>query len=222
MSSLPNSLKNISLFLERLPGIGEKTANRLAFFLLNLPDEDLKEFSENVATLKLKTKLCKKCFNFTENEICDICNDQKRDQTIICVVETVLDLLSFEQGRIYNGVYHVLHGKIDPLNRMGPEDIKIGELISKIRDSFDEIQDKQESKTLEIILATNPDMEGEATAVYIKNKLTGLPSYAKASEGRRVNELKITRLAYGLPMGANLEYADYMTLKKAIEGRNQF
>ena len=204
MSSLPNSLKNISLFLERLPGIGEKTANRLAFFLLNLPDEDLKEFAENVATLKLKTKLCKKCFNFTEDETCEICNDQKRVQSVICVVETVLDLLSFEQGRIYNGVYHVLHGKIDPLNRMGPEDIKIRELISKIKD--------QKSKIKEIILATNPDMEGEATAMYIKSKLTGL----------RVNELKITRLAYGLPMGANLEYADYMTLKKAIEGRNKF
>ena len=122
---------------------------------------------------------------------------------MICVVETVLDLLSFEQGRIYNGVYHVLHGKIDPLNRMGPEDIKIKELIKKIR----EVRGIRE-----IILATNPDMEGEATAMYIKSKLTGL----------RVNELKITRLAYGLPMGANLEYADYMTLKKAIEGRNKF
>lgn len=203
MSSLPNSLKNISLFLERLPGIGEKTANRLTFFLLNLPEEDLKEFAENVSSLKLKTKLCMDCFNFTENEICEICNSKSRDHSVICVVETVLDLLSFEQGRIYNGVYHVLHGKIDPLNRVGPEDIKIGELISKIKD--------QRSKIKEIILATNPDMEGEATAVYIKNKL-------KIENGK----LKISRLAYGLPMGANLEYADYMTLKKAIEGRNKF
>lgn len=203
MSSLPNSLKNISLFLERLPGIGEKTANRLAFFLLNLSEEDLKEFAENVSNLKLKTKLCKNCFNFTEKDLCEICQENKRDQSIICVVETVLDLLSFEQGNIYQGVYHVLHGKIDPLNRVGPDDIKIGELISKIKNS--------KSKIIEIILATNPDMEGEATAVYIKNKL------------RIKNEkLKITRLAYGLPMGANLEYADYMTLKKAIEGRNKF
>ncbi len=207
MSSLPNSLKNISLFLERLPGIGEKTANRLAFFLLNLPEEDLKEFAENVVSLKLKTKLCKNCFNFTENELCEICTDKKRDESIICVVETVLDLLSFEQGRIYNGVYHVLHGKIDPLNRMGPEDIKIKELTSRVKTAF-----AKASTVKEIILATNPDMEGEATAMYIKSKLRGL----------RVNELKITRLAYGLPMGANLEYADYMTLKKAIEGRNQF
>lgn len=210
MSSLPNSLKNISLFLERLPGIGEKTANRLAFFLLNLSEEDLKEFAENISSLKLKTKLCKNCFNFTEKEVCEICDNNERDSSIICVVETVLDLLSFEQGRIYNGVYHVLHGKIDPLNRMGPDDLKINNLELRIKNS--------KIKIKEIILATNPDMEGEATAVYIKNKLETV----KKLTGSRVNELKITRLAYGLPMGANLEYADYMTLKKAIEGRGQF
>lgn len=217
MSSLPTSLKNISLFLERLPGIGEKTANRLSFFLLNLPEEDLKEFAENVGNLKSKTKLCKNCFNFTENELCEICNNKSRDQSVICVVETVLDLLSFEQGRIYNGVYHVLHGKIDPLNRVGPNDLKIKSLELRIKNLKTDIK--------EIILATNPDMEGEATAVYIKNKLiqlTSSPSFARASEGKRVNGLKISRLAYGLPMGANLEYADYMTLKKAIEGRNRF
>jgi len=207
MSSLPNSLKNISLFLERLPGIGEKTANRLAFFLLNLPEEDLKEFANNVSDLKSKTKFCKNCFNFTENEICEICEDDERNHSIICVVETVLDLLSFEQGRIYNGVYHVLHGKIDPLNRVGPDDLKIRNLESRIQNS--------ESKIKEIILATNPDMEGEATAVYIKNKLTEIKKLGNL-------EIKISRLAYGLPMGANLEYADYMTLKKAIEGRNKF
>ena len=210
MSSLPNSLQNISLFLERLPGIGEKTANRLAFFLLNLSEEDLKEFAENVSDLKLKTKLCKNCFNFTEKEICEICDNNERDHSIICVVETVLDLLSFEQGRIYNGVYHVLHGKIDPLNRMGPDDIKIGELISKIKD-LPAGRQGQRSKINEVILATNPDMEGEATAVCINRKI----------KDKRSN-IKVTRLAYGLPMGANLEYADYMTLKKAIEGRNKF
>jgi recombination protein RecR len=214
MSILPNNLKKISLFLERLPGIGEKTANRLAFFLLNLPEEDLKEFAENVADLKSKTKLCRNCFNFTEDDLCEVCCDEKRDQMTICVVETVLDLLSFEQGNIYQGVYHVLHGKIDPLNRVGPEDIKVKELISKIQNSC--LAGRQaKSKIKEIILATNPDMEGEATAIYIKNKLNELTS-------SRVNGLKITRLAYGLPMGANLEYADYMTLKKAIEGRNKF
>ncbi len=203
---LPNNLKNISLFLERFPGIGEKTANRLAFFLLNLPEEDLKEFAKNISDLKLKTKFCKNCFNFTEEELCEICQDKKRDGSIICVVETVLDLLSFEQGRIYSGIYHVLHGKIDPLNRVGPEDIKIGELIKRIREI---------GEVREVILATNPDMEGEATAMYIKNKLIEIKKL-------RNFEIKITRLAYGLPMGANLEYADYMTLKKAIEGRNKF
>ena len=207
MSSLPNSLKNISLFLERLPGIGEKTANRLTFFLLNLPEEDLKEFAENVATLKSKTKLCKNCFNFTEKEVCEICDNNERDHSVICVVETVLDLLSFEQGRIYNGVYHVLHGKIDPLNRMGPDDIKIRGLLERVN----RLTGSRVNGLKEIILATNPDMEGEATAVYISNKL-------KIKNGK----LKISRLAYGLPMGANLEYADYMTLKKAIEGRNKF
>jgi recombination protein RecR len=213
MSSLPNSLKNISLFLERLPGIGEKTANRLAFFLLNLPDEDLKEFANNVSELKSKTKLCKNCFNFTEKEICEICDNKERDHSVICVVETVLDLLSFEQGRIYNGVYHVLHGKIDPLNRVGPGDIKIRELLDRIvGNSFIPFRTK---RIKEIILATNPDMEGEATAVYIKNKLTEIVKLGNP-------EIKISRLAYGLPMGANLEYADYMTLKKAIEGRNNF
>ncbi|MFA6533532.1 MAG: recombination mediator RecR [Patescibacteria group bacterium] len=207
MSSLPNSLKNISLFLERLPGIGEKTANRLAFFLLNLPEEDLKEFAENISSLKSKTKLCKECFNFTENDVCEICENKERDSSVICVVETVLDLLSFEQGRIYNGVYHVLHGKIDPLNRMGPDDIKVKELLERVN----RLTGSRVNELKEIILATNPDMEGEATAVYINNKLKIQNS-----------KLRITRLAYGLPMGANLEYADYMTLKKAIEGRGQF
>ena len=210
LNMLPNNLKNISLFLERLPGIGEKTANRLAFFLLNLPEEDLKEFAENVASLKLKTKLCKNCFNFTEKELCEICQDKMRDQSIVCVVETVLDLLSFEQGRIYNGVYHVLHGKIDPLNRVGPEDIKIRELINRIKTV------SAKAAVKEIILATNPDMEGEATAMFIKNKLNEI------CRDRTMSCPKISRLAYGLPMGANLEYADYMTLKKAIEGRNKF
>lgn len=203
MTSLPNSIKKISLFFERLPGIGEKTANRLAFYLLRLPDEDLKDFGENISTLKDKTKLCKNCFNLTEDDLCDICKDKKRDHTIITVVETVLDLLSFETGNIYDGVYHVLHGKIDPLNHLGPDDIKIKELITKIDTKKDEIK--------EIILATNPDMEGEATAMYIKDRIKS-----------KNDKLKITRLAYGLPIGANLEYADYMTLKKAIEGRNKF
>ncbi|MGB9883072.1 MAG: recombination mediator RecR [Microgenomates group bacterium] len=202
---LPNNLKKIALFLERLPGIGEKTANRLAFFMLKLPDEDLKEFAQNIASLKEKTKLCQRCFNFTENQLCDICADPNRDQSIVTVVETVADLLSFETGKIYNGVYHVLHGKIDPLNRVGPDDIKIAELLKRL---------ESETNINELILATSPDMEGEATAMYIKNKIQDLKPEVK-------KKIKITRLAYGLPIGANLEYADYMTLKKALEGRTK-
>ncbi|MFZ6034821.1 MAG: recombination mediator RecR [Patescibacteria group bacterium] len=206
MSSLPNNLKKIALFLERLPGIGEKTANRLAFYFLRLPEEDLKEFAGNINDLKAKTKMCKICYNLTEEELCPICSDPKRDFGVVTVVETVLDLLSFETGNIYQGVYHLLHGKIDPLNHVSPDDIKIAELINRV---------KKSPEIKEIILATNPDMEGEATAIYIKNKLEELVK----NEGLNV---KVSRLAYGLPIGANLEYADYMTLKKAIEGRNSF
>lgn len=200
MSTLPDSLKKISLFLERLPGIGEKTANRLAFYFLRLPEEDLKDFAENITNLKTRTRLCKKCFNLTEDKLCPICKDGKRDEDTITVVENVLDLLSFETGNIYNGVYHVLHGRIDPLEHIGPNDIKINELIQRV---------KKSKNIKEIILATNPDMEGEATAMYIKEKLK-----------LQNPSLKVTRLAYGLPIGANLEYADYMTLRKAMEGRN--
>lgn len=202
MSSLPSSLKKIALFLERLPGIGEKTANRLAFYFLRLPEDDLKEYAENVASLKSKTKYCTICMNLTEEEICDVCDDSERDKSVITVVEDVLDLLSFESGNIYQGVYHVLHGRIDPLNNIGPEDIYINKLIERV---------KKTDGIHEVVLATNPDMEGEATATYIKEKL-------------RTNnlKLKITRLGYGLPMGANLEYADYMTLRKAIEGRTEY
>lgn len=204
-ANLPSSLKHISLFLERLPGIGEKTANRLAFYLLRLPDQDLKDFSRAVSDLKEKTKRCKICKNLTEDETCSICSDSKRDKSIITVVEDVIDLLSFETGNIYDGVYHVLHGRIDPLNHVGPDDIFIDSLLQRI--SGLEVK--------EVILAMNPDMEGEATAMFIRNKLNEI----KKDTG---HEFAVTRLAYGLPMGGNLEYADYMTLKKSIEGRNSY
>lgn len=203
MYSLPKSLKQISLFLERLPGIGEKTANRLAFYLLRMPEEDLKQFGLAVSQLKTKTKLCSICLNFTEDKLCTICRDKNRNQKIITVVESVLDLVALEQGNIYHGVYHVLHGRIDPLNNIGPNDIYISSLISRVENAKGRIE--------EIILATNPDMEGEATATYIKNQLKN-----------NNPKLKITRLGYGLPIGANLEYADYMTLRKALENRNNY
>ncbi|MBI2051754.1 recombination protein RecR [Candidatus Roizmanbacteria bacterium] len=207
MKSLPQSLKKISHFLQRLPGIGEKTANRMAFYFLRIPEGDLMEFAESVKELKNKTRMCVSCLNLTEeDEICEICNSPQRDTSIITVVEDVLDLLSFEVGNIYQGIYHVLHGKIDPLNNVGPDDIYIEKLLKRV----------QNGRLLkEIILATNLDMEGEATAMYLKHKLQEL-------QKRRKKKFRITRLAYGLPMGANLEYADYMTLKRAIEGRSEY
>lgn len=209
MATLPSSLKQIALFLERLPGIGEKTANRLAMYLLRMPDHELKSFGENIISLKSRTKLCRTCLNLTEGELCGICEDGTRDKSMITVVETVLDLLSFEVGNIYNGTYHVLHGRIDPLNSVGPDDIYISSLLKRVKDA-------PPGQIKEIILATNPDMEGEATAMFIKKRLEEI----KAQEGK--GDIKITRLAYGLPMGANLEYADYGTLGKAIEGRRDY
>lgn len=207
MATLPASLKQVSLFLERLPGIGEKSANRLAFYFLRMPENDLKEFAENISQLKAKTKRCATCLNLTEKNICDICDDEKRDQYVITVIEDVLDLLSFETGNIYEGVYHVLHGKIDPLNHVGPDDIFIDQLIARIQKNGNDVK--------EVILATNPDMEGEATAMYIRNKLQELKRQSNLP-------FTITRLGYGMPIGGNLEYADYMTLRKAIENRNKY
>lgn len=205
MAGLPPRLKQIAFFLQRLPGIGEKTANRLAFYFLRMPEQDLKDFAEHVSSLKSKTKYCSICMNLTEDALCHICADSQRDRKVIIVLEDVIDLLSFETGNIYQGVYHVLHGKIDPLNNIGPEDIYIKKMIERAEDE----------PLKEIILATNLDTEGEATAMYIRNKLLEV----RKKNGKK---FKITRLAYGLPMGANLEYADYMTLKKSIEGRSEF
>jgi len=200
---LPESLKQIALFFERLPGIGEKTANRLALYLLRMPASDLQEFAKKLSELKDKTKRCSVCMNLSEKDICAICSDTRRNRTIVTVIESPLDLLSFEKGRIYSGVYHVLHGRIDPLNNIGPDDIFIEQLLQRL--------EKDKDTVLEVVLATNPDMEGEATAMYIQKKI------------KNQNEkIKITRLAYGLPMGASVEYADYGTLGKAMENRKNF
>jgi len=201
MATLPPNMRLIANFLRRLPGVGEKSANRMAFYLLRLPEADLVEFAHAVSKLKETTKRCKVCKNLTEQETCSICEDSGRNTKVITVVEDVVDLLSFETGDIYEGLYHVLHGKIDPLNNIGPDDIFMESLFTRIKDNPVE----------ELILATNLDMEGEATAVYVKNKVKEISP-----------DTKVTRLAYGLPIGANLEYADYMTLKRAIQGRNEF
>ncbi len=199
---LPRNIKAISAFLERLPGIGSKTASRLAFYMLRMPEGDLKVAAEAIAALKSSTKKCTVCMNLTEDDVCIICSDPARDQTTITVIEDVIDMMSFESGDIYSGLYHVLHGRIDPLNSIGPDDIYIDQLIARL---------KEQPAVVELLLATNLNMEGEATATYVKNKVADVRP-----------DIKVTRLAYGLPIGANLEYADYMTLKRAIEGRRDF
>lgn len=204
MDSLPKALKKIVNFFEGLPGIGPKTAKRLAFYLLRIPQKDLEDFGKTLIEFKKKLHYCPLCFNFTEERFCLICQDAKRDKTTITVVEEVLDLLAIEAAKKYQGVYHVLHGRIDPLNYIGPEDIYINNLLKRI-----------DKNTKEIILATNPNMEGEATAIYIKKKLLEIKE-------KHHFTFKITRLAYGLPLGADIEYADYLTLQKALEGRQNY
>lgn len=202
--TIPKSLSRTIDFFEKLPSVGPKTAKRLAFYLLRMPQSDLEEAAENIAKLKKTTLYCQICRNLTESTECVICADPKRVKSTIVVVEDVLDLLSFETGDQYQGVYHVLHGRIDPMNYISPDDIFIAQLIDRVKNDKGVIK--------EIVLATNPNMEGEATAMYIKKKLEEL----------RKSDLKITRLAYGLPIGADLEYADYMTLQRAMEGRREF
>lgn len=207
---LPKSLRQVADFLQRFPGIGEKSAQRLAFYLLRMPEEDLKNFASHVSELKTKTKRCCVCMNLTEEEVCGICDDTGRDSSKITVVEDVMDLLSLETGRIYDGLYHVLHGRIDPLNHVGPDDIFLSELFTRVTPRTN--GKKHPQVVTEVILATNPDMEGEATAMYIRNRLQEL-------EKEHGFTLTVTRLGYGMPMGGNLEYADYMTLSKALENR---
>ncbi len=232
MNSLPKPLQKTIDFFEKLPGIGPKTAKRLAFYLLRIPQNELEEFSKTLVELKNKSHYCQICLNLTEEKICSICNDSGRNKNIITVVEDVLDLLSVETGRKYNGVYHVLHGRIDPLNYIGPDDIFINHLLKRVKtalikptrldslkpDSQTSVVKNTQGRTAavkEIILATNPNMEGEATAMYIKKRLEEIKKQNKLN-------FKITRLAYGLPIGADLEYADYMTLQRSMEGRTEY
>ncbi len=187
---------------ESLPGIGPKTAQRLAYYLLRLPQDKLDRFAMAVGGVKKETKICQRCFNVDETNPCRICDDQMRNQRVVCVVETPLDLLALERSDSFKGVYHVLHGLINPLGNVGPSDIYLPQLLNRI--SREEIE--------EIILATNPSMEGEATAMYITNKIRELKKDAN---------LKITRIGRGLPTGADLEYADELTLNRAMEGRRE-
>lgn len=196
-SSSIHLLKLIEHF-ERLPGIGKKSAIRLAYHVLKMPKELAKSFAESILEAQSNIHYCSICYTFTDKEICNICSDSNRDTSVICVVEDSKDIEAIEKTHEFNGVYHVLHGVISPLNGVGPDDIRILELINRIKSS----------DVKEIIMATNPTVEGEATSMYISKLLKNL-------------DIKTTRLAYGIPIGATLEYADEMTLSRAILGRNE-
>ena len=198
MSFFPASLENLIDKFAALPGIGRKSAQRLAFYLLSQSEDEAKSFAEAIIEAKSSVHCCKVCKNLTEGELCQICASDRRDRSIICVVSEPRDVLSIERGREYNGTYHVLHGALSPMSHIGPEDIKIKELLVRI--SQEDVE--------EVIMATNPDTEGEATAMYISRLLKPF-------------NIKVTRLAYGIPVGSNLEFADDATLSRAIMGRTE-
>ncbi|HBC72447.1 MAG: Recombination protein RecR [Candidatus Amesbacteria bacterium GW2011_GWB1_47_19] len=203
------AVTNLIEVFERLPGIGPKTAARLTYYLLHIPQTELERFSRSLVALKTETTECSRCFNVAESDPCDVCSDPERDKSVICVVEQPLDALALDRGNRFKGVYHVLHGVIDPLHNIGPDEIKIGELMSRLRQGFGEPR--------EVILALNPNMEGEATCLYLNNQISNLKSQHPGLLG-----LKVTRLAHGLPVGADIEYADEVTLTRALEGRTEY
>ena len=198
MQYFPAALQELADQFARLPGIGGKTAQRLAFHVLSLPLEDAESFANAILEAKKQVHTCPVCQNLTDREICPICDDDMRDQGLICVVAEPKDVIAMERSREFNGVYHVLHGVISPLNHVTQDDIKIRELLLRV----------SSGQVREVIMATNPDTEGEATAMYISRLL-------------RPMEIKVTRLAYGVPVGSQLEYADEVTLSRALEGRQE-
>ncbi|MBR2180326.1 MAG: recombination protein RecR [Oscillospiraceae bacterium] len=189
-------VENLIEQFQKLPGVGRKTAQRLAFFILSLPEAEAEGFANAVINAKKLVKFCGECQNLTDTELCSICADNARDKTTVCVVSDPKDVAAIEKTREYNGLYHVLHGCISPMNGIGPDDVRIKELLTRVA--------KGEIK--EVIMATNPDTEGEATAMYISRLLKPFG-------------ISTTRLAYGIPVGGHLEFADEMTLTRAIEGR---
>uniref|UniRef100_A0A831Z2I2 Recombination protein RecR n=1 Tax=candidate division WWE3 bacterium TaxID=2053526 RepID=A0A831Z2I2_UNCKA len=220
---LPKAIENLIEALERLPGIGPKTAARLGFYLLRVPEEERRALGNSVLAVGQEVKLCGRCFNICESKIatgredseperfvCVVCVDESRDQSTICVVEDPLDLISFEKTGKYHGVYHVLHGVISPLEHVGPENLKIAELIARLKPAAN----RPQPAVKEVILALNPSLEGEATAMYIRKEIR------RQATGDR--GIKITRLASGIPTGGDLEYADALTLTRALEGRQDF
>ena len=198
MNKYPEIIKNLIDKFKRLPGIGEKTSMRLAFFLLNSKEEYVVSLAQAIVDLKKKIKLCKICFNFSENDICEICSSPKRDKSLICVVENVNNMYNIEKTGEFKGVYHILHGVFSPVNGMTFENLKIKELLKRIGDG----------EVKEVIIATNPTSEGNTTAVYLKNEI------------EKINKkIKITRIAAGIPVGAELEYIDKLTLREALKNR---
>ena len=198
MKTFPAALERLSEQFARLPGIGSKTAQRLAFQVLSMPQEQAQEFADAILDAKRQIHTCPVCQNLTDRELCSICDDETRDHSTICVVAEPRDVIAMERSREYTGVYHVLHGVISPLNHVGPDDIRIRELLNRLKDG----------SVQEVIMATNPDTEGEATAMYLSRLL-------------RPIGVKVTRLAYGIPVGSQLEYADEVTLLRALEGRRE-
>ncbi len=198
MQFFPAALQELSDQFARLPGIGGKTAQRLAFYVLSLPMEEAQSFADAIVAAKQQVHTCPCCQNLTDQALCPICSDDTRDESVICVVAEPKDVIAMERSREFRGRYHVLHGVISPLNHVTQDDIKIRELLHRVGTG----------EVREVIMATNPDTEGEATAMYISRLL-------------RPMEVKVTRLAYGIPVGSQLEYADEVTLSRALEGRQE-
>lgn len=202
MQKLPKAVRRLIEKFERLPGIGPRSAARLVFYLLHNPSTELEDFADRLLALKRDTVMCDRCHNIAEHNPCAICSDESRDRSLLCVVEQPLDLLAIEKSDHYHGLYHVLHGSIAPLNNIGPDQLYLRDLLKRL------------DGVKELLLATNPTMEGEATALYIKEMITHASIEAK-------DQLQITRIGHGLPIGADIEYADGMTLARALEGRRQ-
>ncbi len=201
--NLPKSMQNVADAFASLPGIGPKSANRLAFYLLRIPKEDVLRFSDALRDLKEKTQICERCFNVGDSTLCNICADPARDNTTICVVETPLDLIAIDKSG-YKGVYHVLHGVINPMAGIGPDEIFIAQLLKRIRDAK-----ANDNKVREIILATSTSLEGESTCMYISKEIH------KDFD----SEIAVTRIGKGLPIGADIEYTDERTINDALSGR---
>jgi recombination protein RecR len=198
IQTIPEPVNRLIDEFSRLPGIGPKTASRLTFFLLRAPDNQSIALAEALRDLKARMRFCEICFNITETSPCVVCQSEGRSRTVICVVEEPLDVLAIERTRQFTGLYHVLHGAISPMEGIGPDDLKIRELVARVAEGMVE----------EVILATNPSLEGENTAAFVHKKLAPY-------------QVRVTRLAHGLPVGGDLEYADEITLTRALEGRRE-